>query len=381
MQWRARWWRAFLRIRWLIISLVMLVVVVRLLLPYGVEKYVNRQLNRTRDYGGRIGNVHLQLWRGKYRIDNVAIYKRNGLVHLPLFAADHLHLSVEWKELFHASVVGKIRIERPRINFMAGPTEEQTQTGTGEDWNSMLESLFPFKLNRLEIDEGQVHFQNEYSTPPVDIFLRELSATATNLTNTRNVHSNLPAGVTARGATVGGGRLDIQLQLDPVATTPTYQVAAQLTNVNLPALNDFLKAYGKFDVESGDFNLFASIAAKDGNYDGYAKVFFAKLHVFAWEKERKKNALEIFWQAIVGTLTSAFKNQPHDFLATRIPIYGSYGKEKMGTWRAVGSLLRNAFIKSIVPKLDEQVTVANVEQKEEKEGKPEGSPTQNKSGP
>jgi hypothetical protein len=198
------------------------------------------------------------------------------------------------------------------------------------------------------------------------------------LTNARNVQSELPAGVTAHSTTVGGGRLEIQLQLDPVAKAPTYQVTAQLTNVNLPALNDFLKAYGKFDVERGGFNLFASIAAKDGNYDGYAKVFFTKLDVFAWEKERKKNALEIFWQGIVGTLAAAFKNQPHDYLAARIPIYGSYGKEKIGAWRAVGTMLRNAFIKALVPKLDEQATVRQVERKEEAEGKPDSAPPSEK---
>jgi hypothetical protein len=368
MESRGRWWRASSTGRWIVISLVMVLAVARLLLPLGVERYVNRQLNRARDYGGGIGNVHIQLWRGRYRIDNVAIFKRTGVVHVPLFAADQIYLSVEWKELFHGALVGKIRMQRPRLNFVAGPTTEQTQTGAGESWNDMLESLSPFQLNRLEIDDGQIQFQNEHSSPPVDISLNHCAVVATNLTNSRQVKSELPAGVTARGTSVGGGVLDLQLQLDPLAASPTYQVTAQLTNLDLPALNDFLKAYGKFDVESGNFALFVSLASKEGTYDGYAKVFFKQLHVFAWEKERKKNALEIFWQAIVGTLTTAFKNQPHDYLATRIPIAGSYGKEKIGTWTAVGSMLRNAFIKALVPKIDETVTVEQVAQKEQKTG-------------
>jgi hypothetical protein len=373
MQSHGRWWRASQTAKWMVIGVVVVLVSARLLLAFGVERYVNRQLNRAQDYGGRIGNVHIQLWRGRYRIDQVAIFKRSGAVRVPLFAADQLFLSVEWRELFHGSLVGKIRMVRPRLNFETGPTAEQTQTGKGESWNEMLESLFPFKLNRLQIDDGQIRFQNQYSTPPVDMFLNHCFVVATNLSNSREIKNELPAGVLARGTSVGGGGLDLQIQLDPLAAAPTYQVTAQLTNVNLPALNDFLKAYGKFDVERGDFALFLSMASKEGNYDGYAKVFFKGLHVFAWEKERKKNALEIFWQAIVGTLTAAFKNQPHDYLAARIPISGSYGEEKIGTWTAIGSLLRNAFIKALVPKLDQQVTVEKVEQKEEKEGKTKGS--------
>jgi hypothetical protein len=357
-----------------VVGVVVLLVVGRLLLPTFVERYVNRQLNRARDYGGQIGNVHLQLWRGQYTIDNIGIFKRSGEVHVPLFAADHVHLSIEWKELFHGAVVGQIRLDRPKINFVSGPTAAQSQTGKDEPWNAMLKSLFPFDLNRVEIMDGEIHFQNEYSKPPVDISLQHFAATATNLTNSREVKGELPAGALARGTTIGGGALDVHVQLDPMAAAPTFQATAQLSNVDLPALNDFLKAYGKFDVASGKFALYTSIASKDGSYDGYAKVFFENLHVFAWEKERGKNALEIFWQAIVGTLATAFKNQPHDYLATRIPISGTYGKEKVDTWAAVCSLLRNAFIKALVPKLDEKLTVDKVasskETKEEKKTNP-----------
>jgi hypothetical protein len=357
-----RLWRAS-RACGLVIGLVCVLVAFRLTLPFAVEKYVNRQLNRARDFGGRIGSIHIQLWRGRYRIAKVEIFKRTGGIHVPLFAADQLHLSIEWNELFHGSLVGQVLMVRPRLNFVAGPTPDQTQTGKEENWNTMLESLFPFNLNRLEIINGQVHFQNEHSMPPVDIYLNALSATATNLTNSRKVNSELPAGITAHATSIGGGGLDLKLQLNPLASVPAYQCNVQITNVDLVALNSFLRAYGKFDVERGGFALYTSIASKDGNYDGYVKVFFSKLEVFAWEKERKKNALEIFWQAIVGTLTTAFKNQSKDSLATRIPISGFYMKEKIGTWTAVATLLRHAFIKSLVPQVDEQITVQNVEQK------------------
>jgi hypothetical protein len=238
----------------------------------------------------------------------------------------------------------------------------------------MLGSLFPFDLNRLEILNGQIHFQNEHSTPPVDIYVNQLSATATNLTNSRKVKSELPAGVTAHATTVGGGGFDLQVQLNPLADAPTFQLTAQLTNVNLVALNNFLKAYGKFDVERGEFALYTSVASKDGNFDGYLKVFFEKLNVFAWEKERQKNALQIFWQAIVGTLTTVLKNHSTDSLAARIPISGSYKDQKIGAWAAVGSLLRNAFIRALIPRIDEEMTTQKVEQKVEKKAKIIGSP-------
>ncbi len=248
-------------------------------------------------------------------------------------------------------------MDQPRVNFVAGPTEAKARNGQDEDWSSVLKSLFPFDLNRFEIDNGEIHFQNEHSTPPVDIYFSKLYSVATNLSNSRNVKDELPAGVIARATTLGGGALDLHLRLNPMARTPTYQLNVQLTNVDLVRLNDFLRAYGKFDIDRGRFALFASVASAKDNYDGYLKVFFENLKVFAWEKERQKNALQVFWDAIVGGVTEVFKNHLTDSLATRIPISGSYSEKKVGAWTAVATLLRHAFIRSLVPKLDEKVTL------------------------
>jgi hypothetical protein len=305
--------------------------------------------------------VTLHLWRGAYQIHSINIFKTGGKVPTPFFSANKMDLSLEWSELFHGSLVSKIVMLEPHLNFVSGPTKEQSQSGQENNWGQTLESLVPFKINRLEITNGQVHFQNPYSKPPVDIYLTELFSVATNFTNSRGVTNNLPAGIVAQGKTLGGGGLNFQIHVNPLANAPAFELTGQLTNVNLVALNDFLRAYGKFDVERGDFALFTSFAAKEGKYDGYCKVFFKDLKVFKWEKEKKKDALEIFWQAIVGTLATAFKNQSKDQLATKIPISGSFGKTDVHVWSTVATLLQNAFVHALVPKVDQPVKVEQVE--------------------
>ena len=126
-----------------------------------------------------------------------------------------MYLSLQWDELIHGSVVGEVRMENPRLNFVSGPTAAESQSGENEGWDKMLESLFPFDINRLTITNGEVHFQNRFSKPPVDIYFSRLAATATNLTNSRQIKGQLPAGVLASATTVGGGGLNLQLQLDP----------------------------------------------------------------------------------------------------------------------------------------------------------------------
>lgn len=356
---KRHWYRSPRLIYWLA-GVVAVLFGIRLALPYVLKDYVNRQLNKSKDYSGSIGDVTVHLWRGAYQVHDIHIYKTGGEIPVPFFSTRILDLSLEWSELFHGSIVSKIGMLQPSLNFISGPTKEQSQSGKENDWGATLESLVPFDINRLTVNDGQIHFQNLYSTPPVDIYLNDVSVTATNFTNSRKVAAELPAGVTAHAKALGTGGLDLQIHVNPLAKAPAFELMGQLTNVDLVKLNNFLEAYGKFDVARGDFALFLSFAAKDGKYDGYCKVFFDDLKVFKWDKDKKKDILEIFWQAIVGTLTTAFKNQPHNQLATKIPITGSFGKTDVHLWPTIATLLRNAFIKSLVPRLDQPVTVKDV---------------------
>ena len=74
--------------------IVVILIAVRLALPYVLKDYANRQLNKSHDYGGSIGDVTVHLWRGAYRIHNINIVKRDGEVSTPFFSANYLDLSL-----------------------------------------------------------------------------------------------------------------------------------------------------------------------------------------------------------------------------------------------------------------------------------------------
>jgi hypothetical protein len=50
-------------------------------------------------------------------------------------------------------------------------------------------------------------------------------------------------------------------------------------------------------------------------------------------------------------------------LAAKVPITGTYDKSSIGVWTTTGTLLENAFIHALVPKLDQPVTVQQFEKK------------------
>ncbi len=323
---RTRWQKLSRRIQITVLVLIVLIVGVRLALPYGVKYYVNRQLNKGSDYRGHVDRIRMQLFRGAYQIKGLKMEKATGPVPVPFITIPVMDLSIQWHELFHGSIVGKVAVDHPQVNFVNAPSEQESQTGANKDWKRTLESLFPFRINRFQVNNGDIRFRDFNRTPQVDLYITNLFATATNLTNSRDVKDSLPAGLVAQGETIGHGKLDISLRMNPLADKPTFKLTAGITNMDLVALNNFMRAYGNFDVESGEFEVYTEVAAAKGRFEGYVKPFFKHLDIFDWQKERKKSILQKFWEAIVAGVAQVFKNQPHDQLATKIPISGDFDK-------------------------------------------------------
>ena len=76
-----------------------------------------------------------------------------------------------------------------------------------------------------------------------------------------------------------------------------------------------------------------------------------------------ENILKIFWDAVVGAATTVFKNESRDQLATKIPISGVYTNSNVGVAATIGELLRNAFVRALLPKYDEEVNPGEVTKK------------------
>jgi hypothetical protein len=358
----SRWRRLARWTQWTVLTLIVLGVAIRLSLPFVVRHYVNRQLNKIPDYHGHVEKVRMHLYRGAYSIINVEVVKTNGSVAVPFMAMPEMDLSIDWKELFHGSVVGTVTAVQPLVNFVNGPTQTNSQLEVHKDWQQVLSSLLPFNINRFQVEDGDIRFRDPYREPKVDIYVTNLFAIATNLSNSRDLTDRLPAGLIAQGKTIGHGDLNLELHINPMAKNPTFNLQAAVSNMDLTALNDFMRAYGNFDVAQGIFQLYCEVAAADGRFEGYVKPFFQNLQVFDWQKERKKNILKIFWEAIVAGAANVLKNQPHDQLATKIPISGTFEKTNVDIWATIGGILRNAFIRALVPRIDRSIRLEDVEQ-------------------
>jgi hypothetical protein len=346
------------RSRWriagtILLALVVLLLAARLALPTAVRWYVNRTINRSEMYEGRIGEIHLHLWRGAYEIDDVRLLKTTGNVPVPLFSAKRVDFAMQWDAVLHRRLVGQMVMFEPELNFVDSGSDSDSQTGAGGPWLQIIRDLFPFKINSARIRNGQIHFRAVHRDPPVDVYLSQLDASVENLTNIHDDVAPLVTTIAARAKAMNQADFQYEMKLDPFSYRPTFQLAVRLLGLDVTKTNELARAYGNFDFERGWFDLVIEMEAKEGQVQGYVKPLFRDLQVFSLKRDvAKDNPLQLFWEALVGVTTDILKNPPRDQFGTMIPFRGDMTGPQTDLLAAVGNVLRNAFIRAYLPRLE-----------------------------
>ena len=351
---KAKWRRRRRVLGTLFLLLLVAAVVGRIYLGSWVTTYVNHVIDQNKLYDGKVDQVEIHLWKGEYSIHKVRLLKRTGNVSAPFFDCQRLDIAVDWNTLLHGKVKAKVFVETPEINFVQGPTEGDSQSGSvggGGPWLGILRDLAPFEINSAEVHNGSVHFKAYHREPVVDIYMDQLMVQVKNLTNVEKMSNPLNARVDVTGRAMDSGKFECHVKLNPFSYKPTFDLALRLDSLDVSKLNPFTKAYGDFDFETGYFDLVVELTAKNGLLDGYVKPLFRNMRIFG-RNDFKGNIFNAFWQALLGVGNLAMQNQPRDQFATRIPLTGQFDKPQPDIVPTVLNVLRNAFIRAYLPRLE-----------------------------
>jgi hypothetical protein len=355
----------------ILLMVVAVLIVCRIILPYVLLHYANKRLANMPGYYGHVDDLDLSLYRGAYKLKNLYLDKLDSVtkVRTKFFNVQLVDLSLEWAALFHGRLVGKVDMEYPSLRITKDKTDPSKVAQDTSNFRTLFKSFMPLKVNRLAVNHGEIHYIDEGSVPKVDIFMTETHALADNLSNVAD-SSKLPSIIHA-GAYMSGGIMNFDMRLNPLAADPLFEMKAKLENANLATFNDFFLAYGKFDVNSGNFGLYTEFSAADGKFIGYVKPVIKDLKVIG-PKDKHDSFFHLMWEEIVGAAGMILKNHPKDQIATKIPIEGSFKMvDKIDTWGAIAILLRNAFIQALIPSIDNEISlnsIYNPPQDEKKKG-------------
>lgn len=356
------------RIRKILLSIIIILVVFRICLPYIVLHYVNNKLGELKEYYGHVEDIDIALFRGAYVINDIKLLKigndQGKSDTIPFFKCPEIDLSVQWAAIFKRAFVGELYVEDPILNFVKGKHKNEDAKADTADFRKLIKDLMPLTVNHFEINNGEIHYIDPFSSPKVDVALKELDVVAVNLSNVNDSSKVLPAHADATGRAYEGD-FKLKVDFDALQKTPTFDMSAEITHVNLVLLNDFLRAYGNFDVKKGDFGLYTEFAAKEGGFGGYVKPILKDLDIVQWTKE-EGDFKQILWETLIGSAAAVLKNYSKEQLATKVEIKGKFDDPSINLWRAISYVLRNAFVHALKPSVDNTININKLDDAKDK---------------
>lgn len=345
----------------IIIGIVILVlVVIRLLLPYWIENSINKMLDDIPNHTGSVTDVDLHIYRGAYSIDSLYIYQEDVSLETPFFSTSKIDLSIEWDAIWEGSIVGEMELINPRLNFLVYQAGDSTETlsGKGADWTQPIKELLPIKVNNFTGTNGRIHYMDVTTDPNVNMYLNNLNFQVTNISNVQE-KEDLPSTINVTGNSIGEGDLSLNGNINLLKEIPDMDVELIFEGASLPALNDFFKAYAKLDAHEGVFNLYSEAAVNEGKMEGYVKPVLTDIEIVDLSEDKDK-PLKLLWESIAGFVIEIFENQPKDQFATQVPLSGDLNNIEGAVWPTIANIFKNAFISAFSKQTEDEVSFEDV---------------------
>ena len=109
----------------ILIGIAVLLIVIRLILPYVVLHYANKTLATMKGYYGHIEDIDLSIYRGAYIVNDIYLNKLDTISskQINFFKSKDIDLSIDWGALLHGSIVGELFFDSPELIFTKDKTE------------------------------------------------------------------------------------------------------------------------------------------------------------------------------------------------------------------------------------------------------------------
>ena len=85
---------------------------------------------------------------------------------------------------------------------------------------------------------------------------------------------------------------------------------------------------------------------------------FSDLEVYDYQKDKNKGVMGQAKQMLIGTAAHILKNRQTQKVAAQVNITGSLKKANVSAWEAFVEIVKNAFVKTILPGFDREVRVS-----------------------
>jgi hypothetical protein len=259
---RRRWWWAAGGITLLVIAGVLLARFADEPMRRRVEAQVNAALD---GYKVKIGRLDLQpIGLAVDLADVVVIQQKHP--EPPIAYLPRLRASLQWGAILHRRLVSDFKFERPRfwIDTRHAQVEAADKKRLDErGWQEAALAIFPFKVNLLRIDGGEVTYLEK--GPLGLVYLWDLDFGAENIRNVRSKDREYPSRLHLKANMQQSAKIRLDGRADFLAVPhPGIKAALDVQGVELASLEPIVQHY--------DMSLRSGKLALAGNMEYAPKV-------------------------------------------------------------------------------------------------------------
>ncbi len=278
-----------------------LVVLLRVFLPFGIRHSINQRLkNDLPNYSGSIESFGLSFYKGSYHIEGLRIWKKDRADYDALLSVDKLEVSLLTHLLLEQKILGSLEVTRAKVNLIDSILRGNQQLGDGSDWRHFLNTLIPFNLESVKVNDSSLLFTNKDYKRPVQVSLDKVYISAINIHNTERVLRKLPSQMNFSARIQRDGWLRGNLQFDFQGPLPSLNAKVNVTSLNLAKLNNTFILYGPYYFLNGEMNMYSQVFMTDGNLRGYLTPFFKNVDAVSvnWNNRFSRSYLSDGVQAL-----------------------------------------------------------------------------------
>ena len=254
-----------------------------------------------------------------------------------------------------AAVLEQVTIAGAQVEYTHRPETARAERGRAAKTAEAAKAAtdhpeMDLAIERLEVTRSTVAFVNQAAKPPYRVVLTDASLEVTGLSNKG---ADGLARASLRGRFMGSGPTEATATFRPGRRGGDLAFKVSIDDTDMVAMNDLLRAYGKFDVVAGRFSLYTEARVNDGAMSGYVKPLFKDVKAYDPAQDRDKSAVQKLKEKLVGGIAKVLKNQPRGEVATRVDLAGRLDNPRTSTLQAAAGLVQNAFFRAILPGFDQ----------------------------
>jgi Domain of Unknown Function (DUF748) len=200
-----------------------------------IERAMNEKL---KGYHTSLPHAHLQVIGGRLTLSGLKIIQEHH-PSPPVAQIETMQFTIQWRELFGGHVVADVLLVRPRVRIDTAQFQSEKQSRVPmrqEGWQDALENIYPFKINKFRIRDGDVSYVDA-NDPHHPLHLRELYFSADNIRNLHYQANEYPSPIRVRAIVFEQGTLEADGKANFLAEPyPGVRVSYRVSDIPLNAV-------------------------------------------------------------------------------------------------------------------------------------------------